>query len=78
MSLNGKWYPLTTKLYFDYTNNMTEYEACSMRVRMAYEMKIKRLRVLGDSLSIVHQLNGERETRDAKLIPYNDYIRTLA
>ncbi|KAA0033220.1 putative RNA-directed DNA polymerase (Reverse transcriptase), Ribonuclease H [Cucumis melo var. makuwa] len=57
---------------------MAEYEACSMGVRMAYEMKVKQLRVLGDSLLGVHQLNGEWETRDAKLIPYNDYIRTIA
>ncbi|KAL0551324.1 hypothetical protein IC582_010410 [Cucumis melo] len=78
MSPDGKWYPLTAKLYFDCTNNMAEYEACSMRVRMAYEMKVKKLRVLGDSLLGVHQLNGEWETRDAKLIPYNDYIRTIA
>ena len=78
MSPDGKWYPLTAKLYFDCTNNMAEYEACSMGVRMAYEMKVKKLRVLGDSLLVVHQLNGEWETRDAKLIPYNDYIRTIA
>ncbi|TYK06497.1 uncharacterized protein E5676_scaffold70G00250 [Cucumis melo var. makuwa] len=57
---------------------MAEYEACSMGVQMAYEMKVKILRVLGDSLLVVHRLNGEWETRDAKLIPYNDYIRTIA
>ncbi|TYK05800.1 Transposon Ty3-I Gag-Pol polyprotein [Cucumis melo var. makuwa] len=78
MSHDGKWYPLTAKLYFDCTNNMAEYEACSMGVRMAYEMKVKTLRVLGDSLLFVHQLNEEWETRNAKLIPYNDYIRTIA
>ncbi|KAL0544847.1 hypothetical protein IC582_019975 [Cucumis melo] len=77
MSPDGKWYPLTAKLYFDYTNNMAKYEASSIGVRIAYEMKIKNLRVLGDSLLVVHQLNEEWETRDAKLIPYNDYIHTL-
>ncbi|KAL0561424.1 hypothetical protein IC582_001851 [Cucumis melo] len=78
MSPDEKRYPFTTKLYFDCTNNMVEYKACSMGVRMAYEMKIKNLRVLGDSLLVVHKLNGECETRDAKFIPYNDYICTIA
>lgn len=56
---------------------MVEYEACSMRVRMTYEMKIKMLQVFRDSLLVVHHLNGEWETMYYKLIPYNDYIRIL-
>ena len=78
ISPDGKLYPLTAKLYFDCTNNMAEYEACSMGIQMAYDMKIKKLQVFGDSLLVVHQLNGEWETRDSKLIPYNKYIRELA
>ena len=56
---DGGSYPLTAKLYFNCTNNMAEYEACSMGVQMAYDMKIKKLQVYGDSLLVIHQLNGE-------------------
>ncbi|KAA0033845.1 uncharacterized protein E5676_scaffold49G00050 [Cucumis melo var. makuwa] len=77
-SSDGKSYPLTTKLYFDCTHNMAEYEACSMGVQMAYDMKIKKLQVYRDSLLAIHQLNGEWETIDSKLIPYDKYIRELA
>ncbi|KAA0054926.1 Retrovirus-related Pol polyprotein from transposon 17.6 [Cucumis melo var. makuwa] len=71
---DGKSYPLTAKLYFDCTNNMAEYETCSMGVKMAYDLKIKKLQVYEDSLLVIHQLNREWETRDSKLIPYNKYI----
>ncbi|XP_038885983.1 uncharacterized protein LOC120076287 [Benincasa hispida] len=77
ISPDKKLYPLTAKLYFDYTNNMAQYKACSMGVRMAYDMKIRKLQVYGDSLLVVHQLNREWETRNSKLIPYNKYIREL-
>ena len=77
-SPDGGPYPLTAKLYFDCTNNMAECEACNMGVQMAYDMKIKKLQVYGDSFLLIHQLNGEWETRDFKLIPYNKYIRELA
>ena len=77
-SPDGKSYPLTAKLYFDCTNNIAEYETCSMGVKMAYDLKIKKLQVYEDSLLVIHQLNGEWETRDSKLIPCNKYIQEIA
>ena len=47
------------KLYFYCINNMAEYEECSMRVQMVYDMKIKKLQVYGDSLLVIHLLNRE-------------------
>ena len=44
--------PFTTRLCFDCTNNMAEYEA------------------YGDSTLVIHQLKGEWETKDHKLVPY--------
>jgi len=34
--------------------------------------------VYGDSALVIHQLRGEWETRDHKLIPYQAYIKELA
>ena len=31
----------------------------------------------GDSTLVIYQLNGEWETRDSKLVPYQDFIKRL-
>ncbi|XP_027368173.1 uncharacterized protein LOC113874151 [Abrus precatorius] len=58
-------------------NNVAEYEACAMGIQAAIESKIKILEVYGDSALVIHQLKSEWETRDAKLISYQAYIREL-
>ena len=70
ISPEGNHCPFTAKLSFDYTNNMAEYEACVMGLQAAIEKKIKKLVVYGDSALVICQLNGEWETRDSKLVPY--------
>ncbi|XP_012488038.1 uncharacterized protein LOC105801265 [Gossypium raimondii] len=74
---NGDHYPFTSKLDFDYTNNMAEYEACIMGIRETIERKIKVLEVCGDSALVIYQLKGEWETRDSKLIDYRRLVLEL-
>ena len=69
--------PFITKLSFDCTNNVAEYEACVMGLQVAIEKKIKKLTVYGDSALVICQLNGEWETRDSKLVPYQEFIKGL-
>ena len=77
VSPNGDYYPITSKLDFDCTNNMAEYEACIMGIRAAIERKIKTLEVYGDSALVIYQLKGEWETRDPKLIRYRRLVLEL-
>ncbi|XP_012461491.1 uncharacterized protein LOC105781500 [Gossypium raimondii] len=77
MSPNGDQYPFTSKLDFDCTNNMVEYEACIMGIRSAIECKIKVLELYGDSALVIYQLKGEWETRDPKLISYQNLVLKL-
>ncbi|XP_016731110.1 uncharacterized protein [Gossypium hirsutum] len=77
VSPNGDYYPFTSKLDFDCTNNMAEYEACIMGTRAATERKIKILEVYGDSTLVIYQLRGEWETRDPKLIRYRKLVLEL-
>ncbi|RDY07273.1 Retrovirus-related Pol polyprotein, partial [Mucuna pruriens] len=65
------------KLGFDCTNNMAEYEACTMGLLMTLEYQVKRFKVFGDSALVIYQLRGEWEMRDAKLIPYHDHVREI-
>ena len=41
--------PFTTRLGFDCTNNMAEYEACALGVQAAIDFDVKLLKVYGDS-----------------------------
>ena len=62
---------------FDCTNNVAEYEACVLGLQAVIEKKIKRLNVYGDSTLVIYQLNGEWETNDSKLVPYQEFIKRL-
>ena len=62
MSESGEHYPISAQLRFYCTNNMFEYEACILGLRLVVDMGIQELLVLGDSDLLVHQIQGEWET----------------
>jgi len=78
VSLDNQCIPFIARLGFDCTNNMAEYEACALVVQAAIDFNAKLLKVYRDSALVIHQLRGEWETRDHKLIPYQAYIKELA
>ena len=77
ISPEKKYIPITARLCFDCTNNMAEYEACALGLQAALESRIRNLEVFGDSALVIYQLKEEWETRDAKLIPYQAFIKEL-
>ena len=77
VSPKGQQTPITVKLGFDCTNNMTEYEVCIIGLQAALEFDAHKLEVFGDSLLIVSQTNGEWQARDPKLIPHQRYISQI-
>ncbi|XP_039056854.1 LOW QUALITY PROTEIN: uncharacterized protein LOC120199967, partial [Hibiscus syriacus] len=77
VSPEGEHYPFTSRLNFDCTNNMAEYEACVLGLRAAVERKVKMLKVYGDSALIIYQLRGEWETKDPKLVEYRKLVMEL-
>ncbi|XP_070025156.1 uncharacterized protein [Nicotiana sylvestris] len=74
----GHHYPVTARLRFFCTNNTAEYEACIMGLKMAIDLDVHELLVIGDSDLIIRQAQGEWETRDIKLIPYRQYVQDLS
>ncbi|XP_057952961.1 uncharacterized protein LOC131147217 [Malania oleifera] len=77
ISPDGKHYPVVAKLIFPCTNNVAEYEACILGLRTALDRGVKRLIVRGYSALVIHQLTGEWETHDSKLVPYREYIQKM-
>ena len=59
VSPKGCHTPFTTRLCFDCTNNMVEYEACIMGIKAAIDMRIKILDVFRDSALVIYQVKGE-------------------
>ncbi|XP_070003390.1 uncharacterized protein [Nicotiana sylvestris] len=57
---------------------MDEYEACILGLRLAADMDVQDVLVLGDSGLLVHQIQGEWETRYLKLILYRQCLHDLS
>ena len=60
---HGSHIPFTTRLAFDCSNNMAEYEDCIMGLEEAIDLRIKILDVYGDSTLVINQIKGEWDTR---------------
>ncbi|XP_040947359.1 uncharacterized protein [Gossypium hirsutum] len=70
VSPNGDHYPFTSKLNFDCTNNMAEYEACIMGIRAAIERKLKILEI-ADALATLASMIKVNKLEDMKPIQIN-------
>ncbi|XP_048133349.1 uncharacterized protein LOC125314611 [Rhodamnia argentea] len=77
ISPDGQHYPRAAKLLFPCTNNIAEYEACILGLRVAVEMEIRRPQVYGDSALIFLRTEGKWKTRDPKLIPYHEFSEDI-
>ena len=53
ISPKGCHTPFTTRLCFNCTNNMVEYEACILGLKVAIDFGIKSLSVFGDSALVI-------------------------
>ncbi|XP_070003322.1 uncharacterized protein [Nicotiana sylvestris] len=74
----GQHYHATARLQFFCTNNTTEYEPCIMGLKMAFDLDVHELLVLGDSDLLIQQAQGEWETRGIKHIPYRECVQDLS
>nr|CBG76438.1 OO_Ba0013J05-OO_Ba0033A15.25 [Oryza officinalis] len=65
------------RLDFRATNNMTEYEGLLVGLRVAAEMGIHRLLVLGDSQLVVNQVSKEYRCSDPQMDAYVRKVRRM-
>ncbi|XP_043714699.1 uncharacterized protein LOC122663058 [Telopea speciosissima] len=69
--------PSAFRLEFPCTNNIAEYEACAIDLQATMALKIKRLRVYGDSSIVICQSQGKWKIKDEKLKPYQEHLEKL-
>ena len=65
ISPKREYCPFTTRLNFDSTNNVVEYEAYIMGLQAAMPKKVKNLKVYRDSTLVIYQLQGDWLTQDS-------------
>ncbi|XP_043702408.1 uncharacterized protein LOC122652665 [Telopea speciosissima] len=66
--------PMAFCLDFNCTNNIMEYEACAIGLKMALSVGVEKIKVFGDSSVVICQTQGKWKTRDEKLKPYQVYL----
>ncbi|XP_074283440.1 uncharacterized protein LOC141607988 [Silene latifolia] len=62
---------------FKATNNEAEYEALIVGLKVCLNLGVQNLKVKTDSLLIANQFKGTYAAKDAKMISYLVYIKTL-
>ncbi|PKI48751.1 hypothetical protein CRG98_030852, partial [Punica granatum] len=77
ISPDGCYYPVAAKIDFPCTNNVAEYEACILGLQAAIDFKVKELEVFDDSMLTIFQTLRQWKTKDAKLVPYHEYLERL-
>ncbi|XP_070042775.1 uncharacterized protein [Nicotiana tomentosiformis] len=77
VSETGQHYPVSAKLRFPCTINMEKYKACILGLRLAIDMNVQEVLVIGDSNLLVHQVLGEWATKNTKILPYLYYVQKL-
>ncbi|XP_006580752.1 uncharacterized protein LOC114411188 [Glycine soja] len=54
VSLDKQYIPFMARLCFDCTNNIAEYEACTLGIRAVIDFRVKLLKVYEDSALVIH------------------------
>ncbi|XP_070046887.1 uncharacterized protein [Nicotiana tomentosiformis] len=72
-----QYFSISAKLKFPSTNNMEEYEACILKHKLAIDMNIQELLVIGDSDLLIHQVLIEWATKNTKILPYLHCVQDL-
>eukprot|EP01018_Ginkgo_biloba_P033594 Gb_20371 [translate_table: standard] len=75
--MQGDLIPKAFRIAFPCTNNMVEYEALILGLKITIQWNIQHLLVLGDSQLILKQVNDKYQTKDEKLIPYKRMVDSL-
>lgn len=76
-SPKGESTSLSFKFEFPCSNNSSEYESLAIGLSIAKEMKINKLKVVGDSNLVVRQTDGTFALKEISLAPYQSLVQKL-
>jgi ribonuclease HI len=73
----GKHLRYVIRLHFPASNNVAEYEALVNGLRIAVELRVRRLDARGDSQLVIDQVMKNSQCRDRKMEAYCEEVRRL-
>ncbi|XP_019200215.1 PREDICTED: uncharacterized protein LOC109193838 [Ipomoea nil] len=73
----GFWAYYALRFAFKLSNNEAEYEALLVGLRLALNMRVKKLKIRCDSRLVVGQVTGEFEASDERMRRYRDVVLQL-
>jgi len=74
---HGDVIALSYHLSFDCTNNMEKYEALILHLKDAILLKVKKIKIFGDSQLIIKQVSNIYNAKDQKIQPYKEMVKNL-
>ncbi|WKA03224.1 hypothetical protein VitviT2T_021346 [Vitis vinifera] len=81
ISPHGDHIPRSVRLAFSdrhpAMNNIVEYEACILGLKITLELEIRQMEVFGDSNLVLRQIQGQLKARNVKLKPYHAYLNLV-
>ena len=65
------------KLYFDCTNNVVEYKALILGIKMIKKLKINKVSIYGDSELVINQVKGICQAKHPRMRAYRNVVLEL-
>lgn len=72
-----KYRSFSYKLYFECTNNVSEYEALILGIKMIKSLEIKKVSIYGDSELVINQVKGVYQAKNLRMRDYRNAILDL-
>ncbi|XP_042509259.1 uncharacterized protein LOC122084904 [Macadamia integrifolia] len=70
--------PSSFRLDFSCINNITEYEAYAIGLKIALTIGVKKIQVFSDSSIVICRTQGKWKTRDEKVKRYQEYLEKIS
>ena len=65
------------KLYFECTNNVAEYEALILGIKMIKKLEIKKVIIYGDLELVINQVKGVYQAKHPRMRAYRNIVLDL-
>ncbi|KAH6815278.1 hypothetical protein C2S51_020098 [Perilla frutescens var. frutescens] len=73
----GEVLPYSFTLTKNCSNNVAEYQALVLGLKMTVDTKRLHMKVYGDSKLVINQINGEYKVKKPELLPYVEYAQRM-
>lgn len=73
----GQHYPMSANLRLLRTYNMAEYKTFILGLRLAIELNVQEILLIGDLDLLIHQVRGEWAIKNTIILPYLECVQKM-